>query len=405
MTRWFDGIFGRLVIGALAVLTFAGCANDTVAKNHQQWVKDGNDKWLSMRSGLMLQTAQRQFDTGDLEQAEKTLGEAMTMDGQNPRLMVLAGRVCVERGQLERAYLLLDKAIGLDPKLPEARYYQGLVMQRWQRYPAALEQYHEAYVLAPDNVAFLLAEAEMDVALDQPETALRVLTEKLTYFDQNAGIRAAVGHLHLMAKRYEKAAEFFRQAALLRPDDTQMAEDLALAQMAAGQTAAAIETLRKLLATPGTAGRRDLQHALGAAYTDAGQMADAQNVYLKLTQTDPADGPAWLKLGEVCWAQDDTAGAVLAANRAAAQMPRDPRGYLLAGLVYQKRGQLDQALSSFDRAAELSPQASRPVILRGITLEQAGLRADAAKAYAEALRRQPDDPRAKQLLAHVSAPQ
>jgi tetratricopeptide (TPR) repeat protein len=402
MPSWYRASILKIVAVGLVVLAAGGCANGEVAKNHQQWVKDANNKWLTMRSGLILQMAQRQFDTGDLDQADKSLSEAMALDPENARLFVLAGRVCLERGQLERGYLLLEKAIGFDSKLPEAHYYQGLVLQRWQRYPAALEQYHQAYVLSPDNVAFLLAEAEMDVTIDQPETALRILSEKLTYFDQCSGLRVAVGHLHLMAKRYDKAAEYFRQALLLRPDDAQIAEDLALAQVAAGQTTAGIETLRKLLAVPATAGRRDLQRTLGAALVEAGQLIEAHELYMKLTQTDPSDGAAWLQLSEVCWTQEDTAGALLAATRTIALLPREPSAYLVAGLVYQQRGQLDEALTNFDRAAALSPQSARPVILRGLTLERAGLTADAAKAYAEALRRQPEDPRAKQLLARMA---
>jgi Flp pilus assembly protein TadD len=69
--------------------------------------------------------------------------------------------------------------------------------------------------------------------------------------------------------------------------------------------------------------------------------------------------------------------------------------------VMQKRGRIDDALRSFDRAAEAAPAVADPLILRGIALQQAGRTTAAAEAYAEALKRQPNDARAASLLASV----
>jgi len=75
---------------------------------------------------------------------------------------------------------------------------------------------------------------------------------------------------------------------------------------------------------------------------------------------------------------------------------------MLAGLVWQKRKETDKALSHFDRASQLAPGETQAMILRGITLEQAG-RFDAARvAYQDALKRNPEDERAKKLLAQIN---
>jgi tetratricopeptide (TPR) repeat protein len=141
---------------------------------------------------------------------------------------------------------------------------------------------------------------------------------------------------------------------------------------------------------------------LADAYAAASRAADAKAAYVKLTHADPSDADAWIKLAEVCWSQDDLTGTMTAANRALASAPKRPEPHLLTGMVWQKRGRLDDALRAFDQAASLAPQSSEAVILRGITLERAGKAAAAAEAYAEALRRQPDDSRAKALLANVT---
>lgn len=393
--------FWRILAATLVVLGLAACM-DQKGSSHQKQVNAANTRWLSMRSGMMLQMAQQQFDTGDLDQAEKTLTDAISLDAKNPRLFILAGRIALERGQLERAYQRLDTSIQLNPKIAEAHYFQGIVLQRWQRYGDALEAYRRAYALQADSPAFLLAISEMLTVTDRTEEAIALLTEKVTYFDQNAGVRAALGQLHMMRKQYDKAVDYYRQAALLKPDDLRLVEGLAAAQLEAGRTTEAIAGYERLCADKSRANRRDLPLALARAYEQAGRSGDARTIYVKLTRLDPADAEPWLKLGQLAWAQGDTGGALLAAKEATGRAPKNPAGYLLAGLIWQKRGNLEEALRNFDRAAELAPQNNEAVILRGITLQRAGRSAAASAAYAEAVRRVPTDARAQELLASVT---
>jgi tetratricopeptide (TPR) repeat protein len=383
----------------LVVLGLVGCQSPH--KGQQEAKARASERWLGMRSTMMLQMAQQQFDTGDLDQCEKTLLEAIDLDARNARLHVLAGRVGLERGQLERGYQRLDTAIALDDSLPEAHYFQGVILQRWQRYEQALEAYRAAYQRQADNPAYLLPVADMLVELDRAPEAIQLLESKVVYFDQNASVRAALGQLYSSQNDFAKAAEYFKQANLLKPDDLGVAQELATAQVQAGQTEEGIRNFERLCADKNLAGRRDLQTALAGAYRAAGRTADARNVYLKLTHADPRDADAWAQLAEIAWAQGDTAGTLVAATKVIALSPKRQEGYLLAGLVWQKRENFDEALKMFDKASELSPQSSEPSILRGITLEKAGKREAAARAYKDALQRQPEDPRAQRLLANV----
>jgi tetratricopeptide (TPR) repeat protein len=390
-----------LLLGAAVVLLVPACT--TPGPNHVEAVNTANKHWRDMRSGLILQMAQRQFDTGDLDQSEKNVGEALAVDPDNGRLYLLAGRITLERGQLERASCFFAKASSLDAKLHEARYYLGVVQQRWQQYDKALAAYQEAGKLAPDHVGYLLAEAEMLVTLDRRDEALKLLLDHMTYFDQNAGIRMAIGQLYAMQKQWGPAIDYLRQACLLKPDDLALQEELALTELAGGKAEPAVADLQRLLNQPGYAQRRDLQQALARGFVLAGRTADAKAIYVQLTRSEPSDVAAWQRLAELAWTMEDLNGAALAASRVAALTPKSHEGPLLLGLVCQKRGQIDEALRQFDRAAELAPAQTAPLILRGMVLEQAGRRAEAAQAYAQALKRQPDDAQARQLLARLTA--
>ncbi|MCX5661749.1 MAG: tetratricopeptide repeat protein [Planctomycetota bacterium] len=378
-----------------------GCNADK-PKGHQQNVNVANERWLKMRSALMLGMAQQQFDTGDLDQCERSLNEAFSQDPKNARTILLIGRLALERGQLERASQRFTESIALDAKLSQPHYYQGIVLQRWQRFDQALDQYRQAYDLEHDNAAFLLAVTEMLVAGDKVDEAIKELEERITYFDQNAAIRGALAELHTMKKDYPGAINFYQQALVLKPDDASMLESLAGVQTLAGKNNDAIRTLERVCSDKARADRRDLQHRLAAAYFKGGRLAEAKERYVKLTQSDAGDAQAWMRLGEVAWALKDTSGTMLAANRAVALAPTNQEGYLLIGMVWQQRNRVDEAIKMFDKAAEVAPQSADPVVLRGIALERAGRKSAAAEAYAEALKRKPGDTKIEGLLAGVS---
>ncbi|MEM6507673.1 MAG: tetratricopeptide repeat protein, partial [Planctomycetota bacterium] len=124
--------------------------------------------------------------------------------------------------------------------------------------------------------------------------------------------------------------------------------------------------------------------------------------YNTLTQLDRTSVHDWSKLGELSYRLGDEGTALQAANRLINLAPDDHRGYLLAGMVWNKRDRLDRALSMFDRAAELAPNDTTPLILRGIALQKNERPAAAADAYKQALSIDPENKRARHLLTSVT---
>ncbi len=393
----------KLALATTVVLGISGC--NRKMETHAESVNAANKRWLSARSGLLLQSAQRMFDTGDLTQCERTLGEALSMDPGNAKLHTLSGRVALERGQLERAYHRFQTAIELDEALPDPYFFRGIVLERWQRYEQALESYQKAYELQADNVAYLLSMAEMHVALDRAEVAKELLESRMAYFDQNAGIRVALAQLYTMSGDHERAARYLREASLLQPDDMSIVEELSLVLLASKRYDDAIMHLKRLCEAPAYRERVDLQHALASAYMHSGRLNEARERYLTITRLNREDVQAWAKLAEIAFANNDLSGALHAANRAIALAPDQHQGYLVAGMVWQRRGATEQALAMFDQAAQAAPQEALPHILRGLTFEQAGRRQEAIAAYNQALRIAPNDQRAQRLLANVTTQQ
>ncbi len=382
------------VIAALA-MTAGACSS---GKSNQEHVDEANQRWLAMRSTLMLEMAHQQFETGDLDMAEQTVREATEMDPTNARLYALGGRIMLERDRLERAYHLFNAAVSQDEDLAEAHYYKGVVLQRWQRFESAHAAYRRAYEIQPDEASYLLAVGEMLVERGRADDAIELYESRLEYFDQNASLRSALGHLHLMRDQPRRAVTYFREASVLDPSDRALRYELAMARAAAGDHPRAIRDLRALLGDPKTANRRDLRLALARSYRELGQFDQARNELTRLARGERGEASDWRRLAELSWEMGEVNDTLYAARRATELDPRQAMPYVLTGLALTEREQYNDAVIAFDRALALEPADASAMILRGIALQRAGRAADAVASYEAALELEPDDRRLHQLI-------
>ncbi len=393
---------GSLAAMLLLTALLTAC-NGGKTKSHDEWVADANSRWNAIKTAQALTMARQKFNTGDLDLAEQDVKAALAADPKNAELHMLAGQIELERSRLERAYQEFTVAIENKPELAQAYYLRGIVLQRISKLDLAHADYAKAFELQHDNPSYLLATAEMLDAMSRPDEALKLLTEQLDFFDTNAAVRLAIAHTYEMKEDYANAAEFFQQASLLDPDNPRPREELAEAQLSCGKTREAAQTLNELLKEPTMADRADLRRLLAKAYLKLDRLADAQYQYQIVVRSSRVQSGDWVELGQIALRQDNTFDAMHAAGRAIDLDPVNPNGYLLSGMVWQKKQKLEEALSMFDRAAELSPEDAAPLILRGISLQQAGRSAAAAEAYRQALSIDPKDTRARQLLDSLSS--
>lgn len=403
----------RLFITATLALGFAvvlpGCQSDRQS-NTEKWKDDADLRWNTVKSAIAIQMAEDQFNAGQLGLAQKTIEEAMAKDMENPQLWMMGGRIALEKSELETAYQRLAKAIEYGEEREnyankdkaKPHYLQGIVDQRWQRYDSAKEKYSLAYDRDPENVAYFLAKVEMMVQLDQLVEATTQLENKTTYFDQNPTVRALLGHVYRRQGSHDKAAMWFKQAAMLAPEDMKLKEEVARSQSAVGRHDEAARGLKELVLTEYGAKRTDLHRLLAENFLASGKLHEAKEQYNQLTNLDPASTHDWSKLGELAYRLGDEGTALQSANRLINLAPDDHRGYLLAGMVWNKRDRLDRALSMFDRAAEMAPEDTTPLILRGIALQKNDRPAAAADAYKQALSIDPENKRAQHLLSSVT---
>ena len=386
-----------VVLATVAVLLATGGCQNGKAKSKQQ----ATLRWNKARAGVMYSLANDQFRAGNLEQSRKTVDGALKLDPQNPVLRVLSAKISLEQGQLEMAERELEQARKVAPNLAEAYYLSGVVFQRWQKSQTAYEFYTAAADKSPAELAYVIARAEMLVALDRSNEAISLLQEKVNYFENSPAIRDAYGQLLTQAGRHTEAVEMFRQASMLSDEDTAVKERLALALYYDKQYVEAADVLGKLLETEQYKDRADLLAALGQSQLHVGKPREAKRSFETATQKDPSSQQTWLGLAKAAMECNDFKRSELALKKSYSIDPSAPDSHLLLGYLRLRQSRYKEALSAFQKASSKDAKDTVSICMIGYVYEKTGKKDLAMEYYGKALQLRPNDQLASRLMAGV----
>lgn len=370
-----------------------GCANQKTAK------ETAAEQWGRTRATVLLSLANDQFRSGNLDKCDDTVSQALAMDPGNVELHLLRARLQIEDGHLESALNTLLTAQAIDSTNPEVDYLQGVIHQRWQKPQQALDAYSAAARKKPDDIAYVLAQAEMFVSMDRQPEALELLQARVVYFEYSAAIRDAIAQLYEQIDQPAKAVEFYRQASVLDGSDQAIRERLALALYRSGDYSEAYAQLSRLIRMPENEKRADLMIVAGECGSKLGMNLDARRQFESATNINANSEEAWLGLARTSIRLNDLRRAEAAANRAVNLSPGSAEAQLTQGYVRMRQGRYDDAVASFRRASAADAGDSLSLCMIGLAMQKQGRTEQASQWFESALERNPDDELARRLLA------
>ena len=226
------------------------------------------------------------------------------------------GSVFLARRDLVNARASFEKAFALDPKSYAAAYNLALIDVREGKPEAARARYDAMLQKDPTDEQLLLAQADLLVLQSGATDQARKLVER-AIAAHPASPRPRLALIGLATRdRDPKAALTAAEAAQAAiPNDPQISNALAAAQVASGNPNAAVETYRR--AAQGGGDSRDVMPLL--------RLAEAQAI------------------------NHDMPGAIATARKATAAQPNDARGWLLLAKLMLASGQTDQAIGEARR--------------------------------------------------------
>lgn len=385
----------------------ASCAAPRAAGREAREAADA--RFRRTTSVVNFDQARQAFESGELDKARTSIEAAIARSDREAAYWSLLGRIELESRRLERALAAFGRSIECDPGFAEAYYYRGVLHQRWSQDDSAIEDYLTAHELAPERVAYLLAAAEMLVAERRLDEARMLLLQKLAYFEHSAAMHELLGDVASLEGDPAAAARSYERAAVIDPEAPLVGEKLVSAYFAAGEWQDCLDAARRqraaaeadanggLAAIPAEVHRHE-----GRALAMLGRHGQARDVFAGQVRVYPEDADAWRDLAVSSLAAGDPSRAEVAAERFVALRPDDAAGYTLRGLAALRHGRAEEAVRWQRLAVARAPQDAKVRVALGMALEAAGRRADASRAFAEAMRLDPDSEVARSAFAQVS---
>ncbi|MGA8233293.1 MAG: tetratricopeptide repeat protein, partial [Candidatus Acidiferrales bacterium] len=338
----------------------------------------------------------------------------------------LEGQIYEGLDQWDQAGEALLKAARLEPGDYEIRKDLAWALVHAGRTSDAIHEFEAAEKLSPKE-----AEVHQQLAALYEKTdaiaAAKLEREKYAKLTTQDQQHAAAGKLNDQANKLlasgnaRGAAEAYRQALRLAPNDAQMHYNLSLALDRLGDGPGEIQELQRavrldpqlavvhnqlgLLAL--TAGRqadaeRELKAAiainpkfaealnnLGVLNTQQGKDSQAATLFQQATQYDPSYSRAFVNLGLTLARHGQFAEAEKQIRAALEADPKDASAYRALGMVEAKLGRDDDAIAGFRKAVELEPQSSEAHLNLGIALVDHFDRAGGFAEFSEAVRLDP----------------
>jgi tetratricopeptide (TPR) repeat protein len=391
-----------LITAAIAALIAAGCVSQSTSPNAPPPptpTAQATAQWNDARAAVMAGLADDQFKNGNFDKSRQSVDEALRLAPKNAGLHVLSAKLAIEQGQLELADKELSTARVLDQKNAEADYLSGVVSQRWQKPDAAAEYYSIAADKAPAEVAYVLARAEMLVAMGKRDDAINYLQEKTANFEHSPALHDALGELLVQANRLPEAIESLREATALANDDSAIRLHLAMACFQNQQYREATDLFGRLLHDPANEDRADLHLAQAECLMQLNRPADARVEYDAASRIDPQSTAAWLGIAKAALMEGDLRRCEVSVQRALAIDPTGADSLILLGYLRLKEQKYPEALAAFQTASTLDRTDPVALCLMGCVMEKTGRGDEAVALYARALRLRPNDPLAMKLMA------
>jgi tetratricopeptide (TPR) repeat protein len=270
-----------------------------------------------------------------------------------------------DAGRLEQAVERLQALARKQPDNPAIYVDLSVVYDRRKDRQNQIRAARRAVALDPESPLSVLNLAIAYHAAGQPSDAAAGFERVLTLDPGNLKALLLLGEISEARGDREKAFELFHRAVDVAPRLPRTWISLGAVALELNRLDVAERALRQAVALGGN--QPDLHFNLGVLAEQRGQRAVALREYHAEVAVYPDSLGAWVNLG----------------------------------LLERQAGRVDAALTAFERAAGAKADAFEGPYLLAETLAGIGRRQDAARWAEEAVRRNPSDPRAQQLLQRI----
>lgn len=306
-----------------------------------------------------LQKGTNALRSGQFEEAQKWLTEAVKLSPENPVARMELGVANMRLGQGTDAIEQLNRAIAIAPNLPGAHLFLGIAYVQMRRVNEAVAALHQAAELDPNNAQLYMWEGVAQIQDGHPEKATAPLDRAAELAPNDLNILEYRGKAHSAV-----AYASYARMAVIDPESWHVHR--VQAQMYAQQglhKEAVAEFLEALKLVPGNS---DLYEELGAEYRKSGQLELSQQAYSRELELSPNNPVAMYNLAKIDIETNRTPEGMALLHKVADAYANVPATYFYLGLGELDQGHVKDALTNLEKARDMQPE---PELMQRIQYE------------------------------------
>jgi tetratricopeptide (TPR) repeat protein len=285
------------------------------------------------------------------------------------------------------------KAYALDPKSQVIGERLAEMYWKAQRIHDAVTEAQGILKRDPDNVQsrrllgriYLRSLGDVSAGNGQPETVNRAIEQyreinRLDPSDTESALWLA--RLYRLKNEHDKAEQVLRGILKTDPENDPAVEQLTQLLMDQGKSPEAVTLLEGTTAHSPSPVLLDL---LGDAYTQAHELAKAEEAYRKAVELDPSELSHQRGLGQTLLAEEKYSEALKVYQKLSDVIPDDSDVYLRIAQIYRELHQLDKAEENLVKARQYAPGSLEVMYNEAMLYQAQGRYEDAVRVLSDAV--------------------
>ncbi|MBE9225193.1 tetratricopeptide repeat protein [Phormidium sp. LEGE 05292] len=289
------------------------------------------------------------------------------------------GKTLIELQRYEEAINILDQALQIDTKYPDAWVKRGQALSKLQKYEEAQKSYEEALKIKSE---YSQAWYERGLALEKlnrDELAQESLIKAIEIQPNYAEAWYNLGEIRIKEKKFQEAYICLTKATEIKPDYSEFWYKLGVVLNQLKQPKKALIALNKALEIESNYVEAWIEH--GSTLAELKQNEEALVSFNKALEINSESAEAWQKRGYILGELKRYDEAIASLDKAIQIKSDYAEAWYQRGVILAKLNNDDEAIASLDKATQIKPDYAEAWYHRGLILEKKQKLPEAIEAY------------------------
>ena len=336
---------------------------------------------------LLYQASTMMFFADRVDESLAVAERALRIDPHHTNLLNIKGNILTRKRDFDGARAAFEQGLKIQPRNTTMLTNLGYLYYQMSKYEEAVEVYGRAVAAAPSEPDGYEGRAVCYMALGKPAEAEKDM-DVVVAARPTSDSYSNRGAMRSRGGKYAEAAEDYRQALKLSPDNAAVHFNLGILCARQGKYEEAVESYQKAIELGRV--QADGYMGLTKALIKLRRFAEAEAASTKAIELSPNNGGFYADRAQ-CRAEQGMVGEALDDYLKALERMPDDSGVLRdLGLIHMRAHKAPQALPYLQRSRELGKLDAGPLL--GECLLQLERLEEAEAAFTQAIKDLPKDP-------------